>query len=336
VNLAGRRILFVGIGFYDYEGAIADRLRALGAEVRAVAEHHPALRRPWVAGLARRLPALRDALQRRHERRLLEDASRGAFDQVLVIKGIGLGVEFLRELRRRLPRAELVLYEWDSLARLPGIEERLPLFDRVLTFDRVDAASRPGLRFRPLFYREGADPGRGPAPDLDVSFVGWLHSDRLAGVRAMEEAARADGLSTFVYLYTGLATWLRLALRGQARGVHWRPIRYREVTAIHLRSRCVLDLPHPAQTGLTMRAIEAVGLGCKLATTSRDVVHYDFYDPASVSVLEPERPRVAPAFLAAPRHPLPPAVREWYSLDAWLRDVILGDGAPAVRPAARP
>lgn len=281
------------------------------------------LREGMLAGLLRRLPWNMSAIVRRHEKRILDQAKSGTFDQVIVIKGIDLSTWLLQELRARLPQAEFVLYQWDSIARLQGIHERLPFFDRVLTFDRKDALAHGGLVFRPLFFRESGnaqDDGK-PGCDIDVSFIGWLHSDRLQSVWRMEADARAQGLSTFVYLYTGMFTWLRLAARGSARGVHLRPLSYRQLMEINRRSKCILDLPHAAQTGLTMRAIEALGLGKKLVTTAGDIVNYDFYTPANVKVVGEASPVIDRNFVERPCDRIPARVLDGYSLDAWIADV---------------
>jgi hypothetical protein len=332
-SIAGRRILFIGIGFYDYEEQIVSRLRARGAELIASSDRPPILQGA-IAGLVNRVPALARALVRRHEQALLRQAAKVSLDQVLIIKAVDLSVEFLRELRRLQPRAQFVLYQWDSIARLPGLAERLPFFDRVLTFDRPDATANPQWKFRPLFYRE---PGSGSvSEDIDVSFIGWLHSDRLAGVRRMQQQARQQGLNTYVYLYTGIVTWLKLLMRGEARDVHPKPISYSKVREINLRSRCVLDLPHAAQTGLTMRAIETLGFRKKLITSGADIVNYDFYRAENVKVIAPGDWNIEPTFVRSPAAPVPEATRQRYSLDAWLTDVLgLEDevAARSVEPA---
>lgn len=318
--LAGRRVMLVGIGFYDYEAAIAAELRAFGAVVHSTTDMPPTLQGGWRTRLLSRIPPLARAIARRHHERLLRAASATAFDLVIVIKAQDLPMQLIEAVRARLSAATFVLYEWDSLARVPGIEAKLPLFHRKLTFDRHDALARPEFEFRPLFFRPIP-----PAPhrdrDIDVSFVGWLHSDRLAGVRAVEAQADAEGLTTFVYLYTGFWTWLRLRLKGQSRGVHWRTLPYERVADVARRSRCVLDLPHPAQTGLTMRAVESLGAGSKLATTARDIINYDFFDPANILVLDAAAPKIPTGFIRTPQVPVDAAVLARYSLDTWTRQV---------------
>ncbi len=315
-DLAGRSILLIGIGFYDYEHSIAARLRERGAEL-VVFQDQPA---ELQSGLRRWLHRDPGALLARHEASILNAARARPFDQVLIIKAVGLRLPFLEALRELLPRSEFILYQWDSLARLHGIEERLPLFDRILTFDRKDALARPEMAFRPLFFREM--PQASESPDIDVAFVGWLHSDRLESARRMQAEARTLGLSTFVYLYTGWLTWLKLALRGKAKDVHPRTLAYPDLLAINMRSRCIYDLPHALQSGLTMRTVETLGMRKKLITTAQDVTNYDFYCADNVRVVRLPETGLDRDFVRSAPTPVDPAVLHRYSLDAWIDDVV--------------
>lgn len=316
-DLDGRRILIIGIGFYDYEHSIAARLRERGAEL-VVFQDQPHESQSCVLRLFQRDP---EAVLAHHEQLIL-DAARSQFDQVLIIKAVGLRLPFLKLLRERLSQSEFILYQWDSLARLDGIEERLPLFNRVLTFDRNDSQVRPEMTFRPLFFREASNPHKTARTDIDVAFVGWLHSDRLESVRRMQADAKALGLTTFVYLYTGWLTWLKLLLRCQARDVHPRTLSHQRLQMINLRARCIYDLPHALQSGLTMRTIETLGINKKLITTAQDVVHYDFYNSDNVRVARLPETGLDRDFVMTTPKPIDPEVLWRYSLDAWLDDVL--------------
>lgn len=321
-DLAGRWILLIGIGFYDYEHSIATRLRERGAQLVVFQDQPP----EFQSGLRRLLQLNTEAVVARHEQRILEAAQLQSFDQVLVIKAVGLRLPFLKTLRAALPKSEFILYQWDSLARLEGIEDRLPLFDRVLTFDRKDALARPEMAFRPLFFRDIPPSTGTEKQDIDVAFVGWLHSDRLESARRMQAEAKALGLSTFVYLYTGWLTWLKLLLRGQARNVHPRTLPYEQLLTINRRARCIYDLPHALQTGLTMRTIETLGMSKKLFTTAQDVVNYDFYCPDNVRVVHLPETGLDRDFVISVSTPIDPVILRRYSLDAWLDDVLAVSG----------
>lgn len=334
--LAGQRILLIGIGFYDYETAIADAFRALGAEVRVENEQPPAMR-GRLAPLRRRLGRdMAEALDRHRAAMLARARTGGALDHVVVIKGTLLDAPFLHALREAQPGARLTAYHWDSMARFPELRLRQALFDRVLTFDHADAARDPQFILRPLFYRPELDRHRSAAGTIDLSFVGWLHHDRLRQVETIRDQARALGLTTSLYLTTGSWTRLKLRLAGRGRDVHARPQGFGPYVATTAASCAILDLPHPEQTGLTMRAIETVGVGRKLITTAADVGAYDFYRPENIRILDPRDLRIDPVFLRTSPAPVPPEIVERYSLRAWALDV-LGVTTPAAflrRPPA--
>lgn len=321
--LAGRKILLIGIGFYDYEAAIAAEFRAQGAQVW-VENERPAARlqwRPTQGDHRRRL--------RLHHAGLLDRArSIGSLDDVVVIKGAMLDEAFLAALRVAQPAARLTAYHWDSMARFPDLIERQALFDRVLTFDHADAAGHPSFRLRPLFFRPELQAPPPPGKTIDLCFVGWLHHERLAQLESIREQTEAAGLSARFYLSTGLKTWAKLQFAGRGRDVHARPIGFADYVQATARARAIIDLPHPLQTGLTMRAIEAIGAGKKLLTTARDVHAYVGFDTDNVRILDPDRPIIDPSFLAAPMVPSSAQSIERYSLRAWALDV-LGVTEPA-------
>lgn len=322
-SLVGQKILLIGIGFYDYEVAIAAEFRSLGAEVRVEDERPPEMR-GRTAGLYRRLNRDMTVARTRHNSAMLERAGAdGELDHVVVIKGTLLDETFLAALRDAQPRARFTAYHWDSMARFPELIERQSLFDRVLTFDHVDAATHPDFILRPLFFRpELACAVAAEIRDVDICFVGWLHHQRLTQVERIRAQAEALGLSGSYYLSTGAATRMRLWLAGRGRDVHARPMPFAAYADAVARANLILDLPHPQQTGLTMRAIEAVGAGRKLVTTARDVAKYDFYRPENVSIVDADAPCLDPDFLAGPKVALPPELVARYSLRAWCLDVL--------------
>jgi len=323
-GLLGKRILFIGTGFYDYESSIVNRLRRHQAVVDAFFDRPAMVRSGPLAGRLNHPDHKAHSLIERHQRKILAESADSAYDFVLVIKGADLTLPFLQALRHAHGSAEFILYLWDTLHKVAGIEERLPYFDRMLTFDRKDALERPTFQFRPLFYRDDAKLAplkRNAEPPIDLCFIGWLHSDRLPLMRRIQSLAESQGMSVFLYLYTGVSTWLKLAAKGAGRDVHFRSLSYHKVMNINQGSRVILDFPHKGQCGITMRAIEAIGLGRKLITTATDIVNYDFYSTDNIRLLEGDDLEIDPAFVRSPASFLPEQVRLRYSLDSWIGDV---------------
>lgn len=321
--LAGQRILLIGIGFYDYEAAIATAFRDLGAATWVESEQPPE-DRGALAPLRRRLRVGRAGTLARHLTDMLERIrALDPLDHIVVIKGALLDEDFLDALRVAQPTAQLVAYHWDSMARFPDLVQRQRLFDRVLTFDHADAAQNSRLLLRPLFFRpELSRSGNAQKPTIDLCFVGWLHHDRLRQVERIREQARELGLNTYFYLSTGSWTLAKLIVARHGQDVHSRPQQFKNYVERTQRSRAIVDLPHPRQTGLTMRAIEAVGAGRKLLTTAVDITCYDIYRPENIHILDPTTLHIDPAFLVAAAAPLPQELVARYSLRAWALDVL--------------
>jgi hypothetical protein len=335
--IAGKRILFIGIGFYDYETAIKRRLERFGASVTYFLEqprwHQSAFLRRLSAGLGIGILASRE----RYQRRLLKLIASIDFDYAFVIKGELLSEDFVAQLRAHNPRATFILYQWDSIRRTPSALRLRPYFNRALSFDRQDCQEHPDFVFRPLFYRDDAQNGEHPPTSLsyDLTFVGWFHSDRLDRLLAIESAFRARGLRVHFYLYTGVGTYLRHLVRGEHRLLHFRRLPFEHVSKIMAASKCVLDLPHADQNGLTMRAIETIGMRRKLVTTSSDIVNYDFYDRRNIlSIRELKAAEIA-SFVAGDSVSVPENVLHKYSLDKWLEDVFGLSSTAAWQPQPR-
>ncbi len=333
--LAGRKVLLIGIGFYDYEAAIANEFRHLGAQVQVEDERPPALRNR-LAPLRRKFLPISIGEHSRYLGQLLKRVRQsGPLDYILIIKGELLDSAFIAALREAQPNARIVSYQWDSMERYPELVERQSLFDRVLTFDHADNARYPNFVLRPTFFRPevvDATHAATGVPPVDFCFVGWLHHDRLQQVEILRRQIRELGLSSFFYLFTGLRTALELKLTGRGEDVYWRPLPFARYAEQIAACSIIIDLPHPQQTGLTMRALEAVGTGKKMVTTSRDVALYDFYSPEQFSIIDAQNPRIDPTFLAAPLQPLPPELVDGYSLRSWALDIL---GITAPRPFLR-
>nr|WP_113867708.1 hypothetical protein [Brenneria salicis]NMN92136.1 hypothetical protein [Brenneria salicis ATCC 15712 = DSM 30166]RBP61126.1 hypothetical protein DES54_12734 [Brenneria salicis ATCC 15712 = DSM 30166]RLM29822.1 hypothetical protein BHG07_14205 [Brenneria salicis ATCC 15712 = DSM 30166] len=327
MSFSGLSVLFIGIGFYDYEKEIVNRIKEQGGQVTALTERPlPLFTRPWGGLLAKFSPVV-NFLQSLHEKKILKKVKNKKYDKVLIIKANDCSYSFIKNLRDYLPDSEFIMYQWDSLKRFPGVIDKFKFFDRILSFDRKDVEIYPMIKFRPLFYRAVSGENLATRRDsddpykYDLLFVGLMHSSRLAQVRLLQKQAKEHGLRMHVFLITNIPTWVKLWFKGQSQGVHLRQLSYKEVILLNNQSKCILDLPHPDQTGLTMRAIESIGFQKKIITTGKDITNYDFFDPEMINVIEMDNPVIDFKFLVGDIKAYSKNVKEIYSMDKWLDDV---------------
>jgi len=329
LSFQDKRVLFIGPRFFGYEQEIAKRLRELGATV----EYHDD--RPSAKASMKVAIRLFPKLVARQVRSYFEAILAGVddhYDYVLIIKLECMPHDVLAVMRKKLSRARFIYYSWDSVRNNPNFDQAAGYFDALFTFDTEDANSDERLKLRPLFYlNEYRDVGS-PPPEFELCFVGTVHSDRYSLIRKVRALVQKAGARVYFYLFvphrliylvkrvTVPAFWS--ASRSE---FSFAPLKKQDVMHIIARSRAVLDIQHPGQTGLTMRTIEMLGARRKLITTNPLVREYDFYRPENIMVIDRCSPKIDPTFLVTPFLELPAPLYERYSLDGWIREIFCID-----------
>ena len=327
-DLTGQRVLLIAPRFFGYEVEIREELERRGAVVDFI------LDRPFESALMKAMARFARAwvmpLADRHVRQSVADLGGTAYDLVLVINGQTLSRQVVSELRAANPAARFVLYLWDSAQNRASSVAMSDLFDWVLTFDPVDA-ERHGMRFRPLFYGQGYAVPHNEAPDLDLSFIGTIHTDRYAiASRVVGQLPPERKAWTYFYLQAPWVFRVQKILNRNFSGARieefaFDPLPKATVQDVFRRSLAVLDIEHPRQTGLTIRTLEALGARKKFVTTNPGIVGYDFYTADNIALIDRTDPQVPAGFLETPYRPLDEAIYYRYSIAGWL-DEVLGDG----------
>lgn len=248
--------------------------------------------------------------------------------EILVIKGEGLSINFIRYLREAFPQANLSLYLWDGVENTRGATQIAPEFDTVSTFDPLDAQFF-SWRYRPLFARvfeKTETTLSGPAL-YEWAFIGSLHSDRFSVLKRLTLSSGFQKFYAFGFI-PGKFMWLLRHLTNPkiwhhgAIKVSTTPILSDEVNRITQAAKAVVDIEHPKQRGLTMRSIETLLLGRKLVTTNTEIKNSDLFHETRVFVMDRKKPHISQDFLESPFLDIPQKIREKYYLRSWLEDII--------------
>jgi len=99
-------------------------------------------------------------------------------------------------------------------------------------------------------------------------------------------------------------------------------IRSSKIAEVIDKTKVVLDVQHPKQTGLTMRTIEMIGMHKKLITTNQSIRKYDFYNPVNIAVIDRNDIKIPEGFLDKPYSEIEDAIYNKYSLESWIIDVL--------------
>ena len=319
-------MLLIGASFFGYLGKLIAALQARGR--RPVwFEDRPGI--DTVSKMTLRLaPRLLDGRVSAHVDEIVAKVRAHPIRDVLVIKGEAISEAHLRTLRALFPKARFTLYLWDSYGNMPAnTPAKVAHFDQAFSFDPRDVERDPRLQYRPLFFLPEFAALPPAERDIDLLFLGTVHSDRFEVTERLARSLPSHIRFERVCYFPSKKLFY---VKRLFRPAYWRagteqftftPIARDAVLQLLARSRAVLDIERAVQTGFTMRSIEAVGASKKLATTNGTVVTADFYDPANQVVLDRERPRLPPEFLQTDYRPIPASVLQRYSLDTFLTDI---------------
>lgn len=326
------QVLMLCESFFGYEKKISDALCDAGYQVDLYDE------RPstgfWGKTCVRYNLRPYSPVIRRYYQSIIRKNREKKYEYIFVVKGEAVNETVIEMLRRAYPAARFILYLWDSVSNIPDCERRMRGYDRVLTFDPEDARTY-GLIFRPLFYcREFMrQEAAGREYTFDFAFIGTAHSDRPRVVDQLQRQCNQQGGKCYYSLYLPhIAVFyyhklLNPAYRKiQKSEISFTAMSSAEINAVYEQSRCVLDIEHNKQHGLTIRTIEMVGLEKKLITTNAAIRQYDFYRPANICVIDRENPVLDMEFLRTPYEPLPDELYKKYSIGKWIRDVFETEG----------
>lgn len=323
--LAHKKVLLIAPRFFGYEKAIAQQLTELGATVDFLADRPYS--KPWQTGLTRITPWLMQPFIDCYYHAKLRALASNAYDLVLVINGQTVSENILQTLKNTYPQARFILYLWDSVQNRPKSVQNFTFFDKVLTFDSVDA-SQYGIGLRPLFFTPELESSSKAAQQFDISFVATMHSDRYQVVSKLIQYLPRN-LNTYWYFYLQ-AKWVfylykltKKSFRQSAINTFkFKPIDKKNLKQVFHASKAILDIEHPKQNGLTMRTLEAVGANKKLITTNAKVKGYDFFREENIIVIDRNNPNIPSTFWDTEYQALPADIYAKYQLKNWLLEVV--------------
>lgn len=279
--------------------------------------------------LIRISPRLQSGKAERYFDDVIRQAQQHPISEVVVIKGQALSCAAIQRMRVALPQARFTLYFWDSYKNMSADStDKVDLFDRAFTFDPVDASNDARLQYRALFYLD--EYARLPVveQDIDLFFFGTVHSDRYKVMTQLEHALPAGlRVKKILYFNSRLVYWARRVFDPSFWGAKksefvFKPVAKAELRELLARSRAVIDIERPIQSGLTMRTLETVGAHKKLLTTNPFAQRADIYHPNNVLVIDRAGMQIPEEFFDRPFEPLGEDLEKKYSLDGWVDEVL--------------
>ena len=319
-----KKILLIAPHYFNYDNIIKAYLEKKGFEVDLIND------RPFDSNILKAIVRLERSLiyfflYFYYKAEILKKRNR-SYQLILVIQGEGLVPMLLKWLRKEYQATPIINYLWDSVANKPKLRDNFPYYDRVITFDLMDAKTL-GLVFSPLFFSPVFNSLKKTKKIYDLTFIGSLHGDRAVLISSLIKSM--PHLNFFIYLYTP-SRWIFYLRRIFNKNffnvnlgyLHFEKLSLEHVKNILLQSKIVLDFHDKNQSGLTIRTIEALALNKKIVTTNKNIKEYDFYESKNILIIKRNCSTISSDFITSPYKPLNKKVIHRYSLESFYRNVI--------------
>jgi hypothetical protein len=326
MTLEGKRAIVIAPKFFNYEKEITKELKALGVEViffydnlygnfndiiRAIA---PPVFSSMISGYQRRIIALAKKEQSIHP-----------IDFFFVIKGVIQNENFLLEMRAVLPDTKFIMYQWDSL-RNYQFAQFVRHYDHVYSFDREDSLKLENVTYLPLFFLKKYQIERSQPPEIDISFCASYSKERS---KILEQiiASYEGKLNLKFLLYMKRLSLLKYLVKNKRYPLYYtlKKMNSDQLADIMKRSKAVIDIHSPAQSGLTIRTLEVLAAGCKLITTNDMIQEEDFYNEEQITVINRNDAVLKTEFINAPfDHTIKPGLMAC-RIDNWMKRIFLDE-----------
>ncbi|MBD5267201.1 MAG: hypothetical protein HDS41_03285 [Bacteroides sp.] len=323
MDLTGKKILFIAPKYFGIPEKIQSKLIELGASVDFFDE------RPGNSFLTKALIRINRNLIagyiNKYHSKIINLTRHQHYDYIFFIRGESFSEHNLKKLLNTHPESTSIVYHWDSIKNNPNALNLLNNFDYRYSFDRSDC-EKFNITFLPLFYYdEYSSLAKSKKTDeYTLMFVGTTHSDRYRIITTLTKQIEKQGKKAFTYFYFQgkIMFYKYLFLHKECRdidktAVHFSSISNEELEELYQKSKIIIDVNHPKQSGLTIRCMETLGFKRKLVTTNSDIVNYDFYNPNNILVIDRKKPFIPNEFIDAPYENIPPDIYNKYSLSAW-------------------
>lgn len=325
-----KKILLFAPQFFSYEKEIKKKLEKLGAKVDYFDERmNPNNLTKSIIRLNRNI--LKRKIKKYYEK-IIQNLVEDEYDSVFFINPETITPELLIKLKNSQKKAKFILYMWDSIKNKKKTLNLINYFDRCYSFDKNDCLNNPKLKFRPLFFTDVYSKKIAEKSiKYDFIFIGTVHSDRYKILKSIEEQAIAKNIKGYLYMYfpSKILFYIKKLVDRSYSNVRSENFKFKSLNGEQIfekvqKSKIVIDIQHPKQTGLTMRTIEMIGMKKKLITTNKDIINYDFYNKDNIFILDRDNPKVDIKFFETEYKEINEKIYWKYNIKNWLEEIFYG------------
>lgn len=263
-----KKILFIGPKFHGYEIMIKQELEILGASVDFYPERSYGFEFTLINNFC---SSYMSRFQSNHYRRIWKSVKSNKYDFLFVIRGYMIPKFFIDAFKRSNPNSKSIMYQWDSQKTNP-FKHIINSFDVVQTFDVMDSKELK-IKYLPLFYTKDVEKHRRIPKecDYDFFFMGFFFEERYDAVLKFKEFCKQNGYKLNSFLFMPFSTRVKYFFKGIK--IDRTIVSFKHMNRSHYlqtlsRSRIMVDVSNPRQTGIAMRVIESLACNTNVLTNN--------------------------------------------------------------------
>lgn len=330
MKLKGINILLLWPEFFGYEKLIKQKMEELGANV--IFYNERSVESAFERAFVKIVPNILKIKTIKYYKEIIENNKNIKFDYIIICRCDVIDETILNELKNTFCNSKFILYLGDAIKNIVGIKPKIKYFNKVLTFDHQDLAENSNFEFLPYFF---SDHYRSNSKKkdcdyiYDISFIGTIHSDRYKIIKRFLQICNEYNLESYIYpylqsefMYYYYRIFDKSFKKSKKKDFEYNKINPQKIVDVYNKSKCILDIQHTQQSGLTMRTFETLGMHKKIITTNSSIAHYDFYNPNNILIIDRENVKIPLEFFESEYIDLPESIYEKYSLKNWVINLL--------------
>ncbi|TKF69494.1 hypothetical protein FCV59_20550 [Vibrio sp. F13] len=224
-------------------------------------------------------------------------------------------------LRDTIKNSDIKLWFWNPVKDKKYLSQISTSSFNVATFDYSDSI-KYNWDYHPQFYWRSIEKENTPTtPINDVFYIGReKNEESYSRIEILSDCLSKldnDSLSVKAMIVNSSVSQIKSTKHRNVINKKSN-ISYDEVINNLLFTKSILEVNAPGQSGLTLRALEALFFRKKLITNNKEIVKYDFYDQENIYILGFDT-RCLKSFVESEYKDVPGSIKEKYSFEHWLK-----------------
>ncbi|PTX61920.1 hypothetical protein C8N46_10317 [Kordia periserrulae] len=229
-------------------------------------------------------------------------------DMVFIIRPDMLSDAVLQFIKNHTE--QFIAYYYDSTRRFPRKVDIIPMFDKIYSYDRLDA-EKYNLEFLTNYIFEESNHAQ-----FDYQFFNISTNDyRFPLLENLAKYLKKNDWSYNIQVYNGSempADYVEIITTQKS---------IQEVSQLIQKAKIIVEIQRTEQVGLSFRIFEALGHRKKLITTNKDIVNYDFYHPQNILVVDEHAIEIPENFVTSPYMEIDEKILSKYKIENWVQPI---------------